>query len=109
MQGSYHSQEVIDKVLACVRDGQTYDVIAKKLRLNRNKVTGIVDRHMPKEERPGEKRKQERTRKRLLPGSLGVLERQLGDKKRITLISIVSLGAVQEAMGYSYTSRKIFL
>ena len=42
---------------------------------------------------------------RLIPGSLGVIERTISDRKRITLIEIPSIAEVPGMQAYSYISR----
>lgn len=108
MQGSRHKPQIIASVRAYIKEGQSYTQVGKLLGMSRNQVAGIVDRHIEFENRPGQSIKKieekKRAEKRLLPGSLGVIERQINDRSRITLIAIPSLGELVPK-AYSYISR----
>ena len=97
-----HEPKIISAVRACIKDQLTYTQIGKKLGMSRSQVAGIVDRHVEYKDRPGQSKKNPQ---KLIQGSLGIIERQLSDKSRITLIAIASLAAEQEASGYSYKPR----
>lgn len=91
--GNKNSIEIVEAVYGGLQKKMSYTRIGNMLGITRSRVAGIVDRRI--KEKPGH----------LKPGSLGVIEKQLSDKKRITLISIPSLGKLQEEMPYSYIPR----
>ncbi len=104
-RSDHHEPKIILLVREKLREGFSYAEIGKMLGMSRGQVAGIVDRHTTLSDKSNMKPKAKTNEPgRLLPGSLGVIEKQMADPGRITLIGLPSLGELQPAQ-YSYISR----
>lgn len=100
-----HEPKIISRVREKLREGFSYTEIGKLLGMSRGQVAGIVDRHaVPLDKANAKPKAKTKEPGRLLPGSLGVIEKQNSDPSRITLIGLPCLGELQPAR-YSYISR----